>query len=111
MVRVIFFPCLILLHGCSFNGLFLEGHENKPVVIIEHPPNRVAYGGNLNPDDIANIQTILRQLARMPYKNHEFKYPLGVALNSDSKESIGDSFSATSVTRVGTSGNIEVSED
>ena len=92
MFKMILFPCIILLSGCSFNGLFLEGQENKPVVIIEHPPNRVAFGGNLNPEDIENIQMILIELSKKPYEDHAFKFPMGVSFARTEKEEKIDSF-------------------
>jgi len=91
---------MLLLNGCAFNSFMFEARENKPIIIIEHPPNRIAFGGNLNDKDIANAQQVLKMMQRMPYKDYHFKAPLGFVLNSSVSNVDESSFSgATTVSR------------
>ena len=75
--------CAILFQGCSFNSFMFEANENKPIVIIEHPPNRVAYGGNLNDADMKQLKEVLVAMQKMPYKDYHYDSPLGVTVQAD----------------------------
>jgi len=87
---------VLLLQGCAFNSFMFEAKENKPIIIIEHPPNRVAYGGNLNEEDMAHLQEVLTTMQRMPYKDHHYNNPLGVNVHADLKRTNSSTFSGAS---------------
>jgi len=85
----------LMLNGCAFNSFMFEARENKPVIIIEHPPNRVAFGGNLNDKDMYNLKKVLVIMQRMPYQDHHYNSPLGVNVEANINNVRTSNFSAT----------------
>ena len=94
---------VLLMQGCAFNSFMFEATENKPIVIIEHPPNRIAFGGNLNDKDMENLQKVLGVMQKMPYRNHHYSSPLGVNVNAIVKSDRTSSFSGTTAITEGSS--------
>jgi len=98
---------VLLLQGCAFNSFMFEARENKPIVIIEHPPNRVAYGGNLNDADMVQLKEVLTAMQRMPYKDYHYDSPLGVTVSADVKQTDSSTFSGSSTISKKESKNVQ----
>ena len=71
-----------MLNGCAFNSFMFDAEENRPIVIMEYPPNRIAYGGNMNPNDILVMRQVISEMSKTPYQEHHFTYPLGLGIDA-----------------------------
>ena len=98
ILSLIVLSFVILLQGCSINSLLIKASNARPIVIIEHPPNRIGYVGDLDKDDMKNMRQILKMMQSQKYKNHQYKFRLGADINFDSYVIEKDSFEGSSST-------------
>jgi len=87
---------VFLLQGCAFNSFLFNAEENNPIVIIEYPPNRVAYGGNMNKADIEALKDILIHMEKGEFHDYKHSFPFGVGLQAIVQETRNDTFDGTS---------------
>jgi len=97
--------CALLFGGCSVNGLLFKAENARPIVIIEHPPNRIGYVGDLDSADMANLQDVLRLMQTQKYRDHKFAFPLGAKIEFDSSTIENDTFTGASTTTIQRSNN------
>ncbi len=67
---------MLILNGCSMNGFFFEAHNARPLVIIDYPPNRVTYYGDMGNKDMNHMNNVINLLAKEEYINHVHQFPM-----------------------------------
>jgi len=58
------------------NSLLLEAHNAKPLVIIDYPPNRVTYYGDIGNKDMVHMNNVINLLAKEEYIDHVHQFPM-----------------------------------
>jgi len=92
---VLMFVLVLNITGCSVSSALFSSSPNKPIVIIDYPPNRIAYGGHFEPIDSKQLLEILNELNKRDYKDHHYRYPVGVKVNSLLSDTKTDTFSGS----------------
>jgi len=80
------------LGGCTYSSLLFGVKSEDPVVLIDNPPMRMVYAGKFNNEDRKMFMDMLRQMDKMPYKDHAYKFPIGAQISINE----GDHISTTS---------------
>jgi len=88
------------LSGCAVNSFLFEAHENRPIVAIDYPPNRLAYGGHLNEEDVETLTKVIGAMSRSAYRPHHYKYPMGISTDLSNKDDNTNSFKGSSTLTV-----------
>ena len=96
IIKLSVVTCSFLFTGCSVDSFLLSAHPEKPVIIINHPPNRIGYWGALSDADMKNIQDIYSIMKDEKYIDHKYKFQLGAEINHDVDIQQGRSFKGAS---------------
>jgi hypothetical protein len=72
-----------LLQGCSVYSPFFSTKREGHLVIIDYPPNRIAYAGDVEPADQKLIIDILHELEKRKYRPHTYPKRPGVNIDSE----------------------------
>ncbi len=88
---------MVLLNGCSMSSLFFNAKSEDPVVLIDNPPMRMVYAGKFNDEDRKMFVWMLRQMDKMPYKDHTYNFPIGanISINEGDTTSHSSSFTGS----------------
>jgi hypothetical protein len=73
---------VLLLQGCSLYTPLFSTKKEGHIVVIDYPPNRISYAGDVKPKDQKLILDILKELEKRRY--HPHVYPSRPGLNVDS---------------------------
>jgi len=93
---------MVMLNGCSVDSFLFSAEPEKPLVLIEHPPNRIGYWGKINEADIKNMQKLYEMMQKDKYEPHVYKFPMGADLKHDAVIEKGRTFTgSTSIHKKG----------
>ncbi len=83
---------VLVLNGCSVNGLLFESKNTQPVVIIDYPPNRITYEGFIYESDMKHMKEVLTILSREEYIDHVHQFPMTFTSEVTHKDTEVDHF-------------------
>ena len=74
---------ILFLQGCSFSSLLVGGRTSQQLVIVDYPPNRIAYTGDMTESQKDLMLSVLGLLGKEKYRNHRYDHVIGVDLESN----------------------------
>ena len=86
---------ILFFNGCSITSFLFDVHNPRPVVVIDYPPNRIAYGGTFDKESKEQVIDILQELEKRPYRAYKHPFPLGATLDTIQVESKSTSFNGS----------------
>lgn len=82
---------IVLLNFTACSVLGLGGVKKEtPIVIIDAPPVRFFTAGDFNDADRAMLKEMLLVAERIPYRDHEYKFPLSAYVDVAETDSESD---------------------
>ena len=86
---------IVILNGCSVTTFLGGVSPDRPIYVINVPPNRIGYGGKVTKEDGELMLNVLDKMLKKQYHNHHYAYPAGIGVNIDSSIIKSDTFSGS----------------